>query len=153
MKTISLDEAEQSILRRLAERVAGAETAPLDQEAGQRRILLEVARRVIKFGRWRVNLFDRAMLGEPAYDLLLALYVAEEDLGHVTATQLAECADVAQSSAQRWIDYLVGKQLVERSPHRHDKRSSVHRLSAKGRAALDELFLELMKVAKVGEVS
>lgn len=153
MKTISLDEAEQSVLRRLAERVAGPETGPFAQEAGQRRILLEVARRAIKFRRWRVNLFDRAMLGEPAYDLLLALYVAEEDLGQVTATQLADCADVAQSSAQRWIDYLVGKQLVERSPNRHDKRSSVHKLSAKGRAALDELFLEMIKVAKVGDAA
>jgi DNA-binding MarR family transcriptional regulator len=150
MKTIFLDEDEQTFLARLAARVAESEAGPVLSEADKRHILLETARQAIKFRRWRVSLFDRAMLGEPAYDLLLALYVAEEDLGQVTASRLSDLADVAQTSALRWLDYLIGKQLIERLPHRHDKRSSVLKLTERGRSALDSLLLQMMRIGGDG---
>lgn len=145
MKTIFLDEDEQSFLRQLAERVAECE-ASFTSESEKRRMLLEMARRTIKFRQWRTTLFDRAMLGEPAYDILLALYVAEAEMPHVTTTRLAELADVAQTSAHRWIDYLVGKQLIHRLPHVHDKRATLLKLTEKGRASLEALFVEMIRL-------
>jgi DNA-binding MarR family transcriptional regulator len=85
------------------------------------------------------------MLGEPAYDMLLGLYVAEGDEQLVTASRLADIAGVAPSSAMRWIEYLVGKDLVHRGPHPTDKRASILRLSAVGRAALEGVFMTMLE--------
>jgi len=88
----------------------------------------------------RAEYLYRAMFGEPAYDMLLGLYVAEGDERPMTAALLAEIAGAAQSSAARWIEYLVAKDLIHRERHPTHKRASVLKLSCRGRDALDRMF-------------
>ena len=87
----------------------------------------------------------RAMFGEPAYDMLLGLYIAESDERPITAARLANIAGVAQSSAARWIEYLVAKDLIERERHPAHKRASILKLSPRGREALDSLFAAMFE--------
>jgi DNA-binding MarR family transcriptional regulator len=63
----------------------------------------------------------------------------------VTPSRIAEIAGVAPSSASRWIEYLVAKQLILREPHPTHKRASVLELTSKGKDALEGLFRTMLE--------
>jgi DNA-binding MarR family transcriptional regulator len=110
--------------------------------------LHNIARTLMFLRKRRADYLYRAMLGEPAYDMLLGLYVAEGDRQLVTAARLADIACVAQSSAARWIEYLVTKDLIERERHPTHKRASILKLSRKGRDALDRMFASAIEAVR-----
>jgi DNA-binding MarR family transcriptional regulator len=101
--------------------------------------LLERARSILRVRRARERLLGRAVIGEPAFDLLLSLYVQAGQKG-TSLTSLARPAGIPYSSALRWVRYLADKGLVERSESRSDRRAVSVRLTQSGRAVLDELF-------------
>jgi DNA-binding MarR family transcriptional regulator len=141
IKTIKLSHEDlasvQRLLSNLTDSEPGAAAEP-GEIAPDR--YLRIARYSLSFRKRRADYLHPAMLGEPAYDMLLGLYIAQAEELPVTAARLGEIADVAQSSALRWIEYLVAKQLVVREPHPNHKRASVLKLSPKGRAALEGMF-------------
>jgi DNA-binding MarR family transcriptional regulator len=92
---------------------------------------------MLELRRSRTEFLNRAMLGEPAYEMLLRLYVSVEPL---TAARLADLAGVPHSSAVRWIDYLASKDLVTRDKHPKDRRATVIELTLKGKETLDALL-------------
>jgi DNA-binding MarR family transcriptional regulator len=102
--------------------------------------LRRIARRILEFRRSRASFLNPAMLGEPAYEMLLCLYIAEDPGEPLTPARLAELTDVPHSSALRWIDYLVDKELVTRGAHPKDRRATVIDLTSKGKQALDDLL-------------
>jgi DNA-binding MarR family transcriptional regulator len=101
--------------------------------------LLERARSILRVRRARERLLGRAVIGEPAFDLLLSLYVQTEQKG-TSLSSLARPAGIPYSSAVRWIRYLADKGLVECSESRSDRRAVSVLLTRSGRAVLDELF-------------
>jgi DNA-binding MarR family transcriptional regulator len=100
---------------------------------------LERAQSILRVRRSRERVLGRAMLGEPAFDLLLCLYVREEQRDKSLAS-LAHTAGIPYSSAMRWISYLEDKALVEREQLGRNRRSTPVRLTLAGRAAVDELL-------------
>lgn len=145
-KTINLSRNDLETIQRLLTNLTEGEPSrpELDREAVKQR-LISFARTLLSLRRRRSEYLHQAMLGEPAYDMLLGLYVAEADGQFPTASRLAALAGLAQSSALRWIEYLIAKELVIREPHPSHKRASVLQLSDKGRAALDGLFRTIME--------
>jgi DNA-binding MarR family transcriptional regulator len=101
--------------------------------------LLERAESILRVRRSRERLLGRAVIGEPAFDLLLCLYVQSGQKG-TSLTSIARPAGIAYSSAMRWIRYLEDKGLVERTDSRSDRRAITVQLTPRGRAVLDELF-------------
>jgi DNA-binding MarR family transcriptional regulator len=101
--------------------------------------LQERALTMLAHRRRRHNIFGKAMFGEPAWEMLLLLYVSESG-PRQTVTRLAKLACASKSTALRWIEYLEGQQLVQRDPHPTDKRALFVSLTAKGKEAI-ELFL------------
>lgn len=95
------------------------------------------ARVVINSRRYRFGFFKRSMFGEPAWDMLLVLYITEPAEGCLSISQLADLVETPLSTAVRWIDYLEREKLVEREPHPTDKRVIFIRLSEKGREKID----------------
>jgi DNA-binding MarR family transcriptional regulator len=95
------------------------------------------ARVVINSRRHRFRFFKRSMFGEPAWDMLLVLYITEPAEGSQSISRLAELVETPLSTAVRWIDYLEREKLVEREPHPTDKRVIFIRLSEKGREQID----------------
>ena len=145
-KTIELSQQDLDSVQRLLTSLTSAEAgrnAPGPGVTSGK--LLEVARTLLALRKRRTEYLHRSMLGEPAYDMLLALYVAGGDDQTMTAAHVAKRSGVAQSSALRWIDYLVSKQLVERGPHPSHKRAFMLQLSPKGRAALEGFFREMLE--------
>ncbi len=101
--------------------------------------LLARARSMLRVRRSGERLLNRSILGEPAFDLLLCLYVRSGQ-SETSLTSLAQHAGIPYSSALRWILYLVDKGLVLRTESKSDRRATRVQLTPSGRAVLDELL-------------
>lgn len=114
--------------------------APTGEVAGgvtDRQLLLSRARIVIARRRAREQYFDRDLFGEPAWDALLALYVAADTGSRFTTSKLAEFIGAPLSTVIRWVKTLEQQSLVERGEHPTDRRIVFVNLLDKGRKALD----------------
>ncbi len=85
------------------------------------------------------------MFGEPAWDILLALYVCEQDGLHSIASSVAALIGVPLTSTFRWIDYLESQHLINRESDKCDKRAVIARLTDNGRAALEGYLSETLR--------
>lgn len=92
----------------------------------------------------RNSFFAPCMFGEPGWDLLLGLYVGEESGSTQTVSSLAKVSRTAISTADRWIDYLAEKELLDRRPSCDDRRTIVVSLTRGGRDALDRYFAQIL---------
>src|SRR3954452_9686470 len=101
--------------------------------------LLERAESILRVRRARERLFSRAMCGEPAFDLLLCLYLRSGEK-EISLASLARPSGIPYSSAIRWIRYLVGKGYVERTESKSDRRVTCVQLTPAGRAMMDEFL-------------
>ena len=108
-------------------------------DKGGAETLLERAHSILRVRRSRERLFGRAMIGEPAFDLLLCLYVQSGQCEN-SLSALAKRERIPYSSALRWLGYLADKGLVERSETNSDRRTTPVRLTASGRELMDELL-------------
>jgi DNA-binding MarR family transcriptional regulator len=101
--------------------------------------LLERARAILRVRRSRERLLGRGMIGEPAFDLLLCLYVRSGQQ-ETSLSSLAKPAGIPYSSAMRWFAYLADKGLAERKESETDRRANSVHLTALGRDVMDELL-------------
>jgi DNA-binding MarR family transcriptional regulator len=135
-KTINLSIEDLASVRRVLSHLDDGGDQPLQPPADGDR-LREIAARMLELRRSRTEFLNRALLGEPAYEMLLRVYVAPEPL---TAARLADLTGVPHSSALRWIEYLASKELVTRGRHPKDRRATVIGLTPKGKETLDALL-------------
>lgn len=118
--------------------------APADGEPLPDKVRLRNLARQIYLGRRaRAGFFSRGLDGEPAWDMLLALYVRDTNNAAHTTSQVTEFSAAAPSTALRWIDYLCDQGLVAKEPSPIDRRLTLVRLTAKARAHLDS-YLTLL---------
>jgi DNA-binding MarR family transcriptional regulator len=116
----------------------------------RRRILREHARQV-RFSRHRRReFFDRNLFGEPAWEILLTLYVIDRDQRRLSSRDLSKHANLALTTALRWLDYLEEQDLITRKTNPFDRRVVYVELSDKGRAAMDHYLAEMLEAALVG---
>jgi DNA-binding MarR family transcriptional regulator len=106
-------------------------------EPADRQSLISRARIVLNSRRLRERYFNRAIFGEPAWDMLLVLYVTEQSDERLTMSRLAEWVQAPLTTVLRWMDYLEREQLVERQAHPTDRRIVFVKLLEKGRKALN----------------
>jgi DNA-binding MarR family transcriptional regulator len=93
---------------------------PQSPEAG--RTLRTVAERLYAERRKREEYFPPALFGEPAWDLLLALFIAREDGRNVSLSEAYDAAKVDARHGPTLIEKLVAAGLVVRS---HNRRNAV----------------------------
>src|SRR5438034_518711 len=86
------------------------------QKFGQDR-LLALAHNIIRSREKRANLFSKSMFGEPAWDMLLALYISSTEGPRHSVGSLGMLSGSPQTTALRWLDYLVMEKLVLRLPN------------------------------------
>jgi len=106
---------------------------------GDERGLAERARREINNRRRRTRIFSGAMFGEPAWDMLLILFV-EQGRSRMTVSKLGKESGAAATTALRWLDYLDAQQLIRRIAHPTDGRAVFVELTDKA-VQLLEMFL------------
>jgi len=94
--------------------------------------------------RRRIETFgDDTLFGEPAWDILLDLFVAGERGKRVAVTSACIGSGVPSTTALRWLNVLELRGMVEREDDNHDARRSFVRLTAKARAMMLEYFANL----------
>jgi DNA-binding MarR family transcriptional regulator len=118
------------------------ETRPPSSSESRRSLQLQRATRILAARQARRKFFSPAMFGEPAWELLLVLYLADEQCTRLTITSLCHNSGFPSTTALRWLHFLEGKQLVSRVPSPVDKRIHYVDLTDTARLALDRYLLE-----------
>jgi hypothetical protein len=80
----------------------------------------------------RANQFDPALFGEPAWDMLLDLFIHQVRGMRVSTTSLCLGASVPQSTGIRHIERLQEEGLLHRYTPPDDKRLVLIEMTAKG---------------------
>jgi hypothetical protein len=81
----------------------------------------------------RDRIFGRDLFPNPAWNILLDLFIAGEEGRSVTIKSACAAAGVPQSTALRYIAHLIEVRLAARQQHPSDARSAHLRLSERGR--------------------
>ena len=90
-----------------------AEATPADISPEQ---LTELACRIYDCRRVRSRFFNESMLGEPVWDMLLALYCMPSRGLKPSVTGLCYAAGVPQTTGLRWVQLMEQKGLIDRQP-------------------------------------
>ena len=112
------------------------------EELGERAIKRAAA--MVATRERRKKFFNASMFGEPAWDVLLALYLAEARGERTNINTLTQSSGAAPTTALRWMNYLENHQLISREEHPTDVRASIVRLTDKAQRALELYLLETL---------
>ena len=105
--------------------------------------LILFAQALYKTRRVRARHFDDNIFGEPAWDMLLDLYV-HSNSGHRTSVKsLCLASHVPETTALRWIGLLVDAALVFREDDESDRRRVFLSLTSSGKAAIRRYLIEV----------
>lgn len=99
------------------------------------------ARNAIKRRMSRYRHLDRQIFGEPSWDVLLHLFVHEQDGTAIHHTELADLVGVSQQTMSRWMSILVNERLVEFVGNA-TANDPVYVISDSGRLLMLELFAD-----------
>lgn len=108
-----------------------------------RRELCRLACRIYDARRTRDRMLGRKLFGEPAWDMMLALYCLPARGEMLNITGLTHAANLPETTGHRWQRVLIKAGLIERGPEGIDKRKQFVRLTTKGREMLDEYLTRL----------
>ncbi|HEV2594605.1 MAG TPA: winged helix DNA-binding protein [Sphingomicrobium sp.] len=103
--------------------------------------LASAAGEIYRMRRARDRLMPKGFRGEPAWDMLLALF--SEAPSKLTVSSLCFCSGVPSSTSLRWIDVLARAGLLERTSHPRDDEIVFVSLTDDGRFLI-ERCLEAM---------
>ena len=115
---------------------AGAAT-PVDDA-----LLGLLAEEIYRNRRRRARHLPTRLLGEPAWDILLDLYVAAGRGQAVSVSNACLAADAPASTALRWLHHLEDEGLVERLADQTDARRHYVRLTDAGMERMGAYFAE-----------
>ena len=126
---------------------SGQELQRFVQVAGSqpsdRLTFVDRARGVVVERRRRTKFLAPTMFGEPGWDILLGLYIAEVSGPAQSVGSISNLIGKPLTTTIRWIDYLEKERLIVRTPHPLDSRMLMLELTEKGRQVLDGYFATL----------
>jgi DNA-binding MarR family transcriptional regulator len=88
----------------------------------------------------RLSYFDRELFADPAWDILLELFVAAAEGREMPITSLCVASHVPGTTMLRWIGQLVARGMVRRERDRTDKRRVLVSLTEKALAGMNRYF-------------
>lgn len=92
-------------------------------------LMLIKASEIYRARRRRKRFFGPELFGEPAWDLLLDLFIARLKKKRVSVTSACYAADVPPTTALRWLGLLADSNLIERFESETDQRVTWVRLT------------------------
>lgn len=93
-----------------------------------------------KLRRKRAELFEAELFNDPAWDILLDLYVAERVRKNIPITSSCIASNVPASTGSRWIALLIQNGYIQQHDDPADARRSFISLTSAARAKLEILF-------------
>jgi DNA-binding MarR family transcriptional regulator len=119
----------------------------------ERQRLREHVRQIRNSRDLRRMSFDQSIFGEPAWEILLALYTIDCDRRRLNTRELSKLANLALTTALRWLDHLEEQGLIGRRPNPFDQRMVYVELSEKGRAAMDDYLSRMQRQEMFGPIA
>lgn len=117
-----------------------ASAAPPTPSRSQRRYL-SLARQAYALRRKRATIFGNPELfGEPAWDILLDLYVAHAEGKPVSVSSACIGSAAPATTGLRWLGVLADEGLVVRENDAEDNRRVLVRLTRAGITAMERFF-------------
>ena len=116
----------------IADRTLGFSSQPADDMA----VTAQDLRQTIRARRLRQQFFETGLFEDPAWDMLLDLFAAEQERAQVSVSSLCIAAAVAPTTALRWIAKMTEAGLFARHPDPFDRRRAFMALSEKARAGM-----------------
>lgn len=95
--------------------------------------LTELACRIYESRRQRTRFLSSSLLGEPVWDMLLALYCFTARGRRMSVSSLCFASGVPQTTALRWVGVMEERKLIARSKDHQDGRRYYLLLADKGR--------------------
>ena len=103
----------------------------------------DCAEKIYNLRRKRDRTFKQGLFSDPAWDILLDLYISERHKKEIYVTSACLAAGVPASTGLRWITVLIQNGYVERREDQADARRSLLSLTPLGRELLDSLFEQM----------
>lgn len=117
-----------------------------DNDLDNPHLLATAAAEIYRMRRARDRLMPEGLMGEPGWDILLALY--SEDSNGITVSSLCYGSAVPQSTALRWIGVLEAQGLVSRAEHHRDDRIALVSLTEQGRFIVERCLKAMLRSAR-----
>lgn len=117
--------------------------APANASALASSEALEVVREILRYRRRRERVFGNDLFGEPAWDILLELYLAQLTYKKMSISDACLASAVPATTALRWISTLEKKGLIMRQNDPMDRRRVWLCLTPQGSSAMQN-YLAVM---------
>ncbi|WP_233996698.1 MarR family winged helix-turn-helix transcriptional regulator [Porphyrobacter sp. CACIAM 03H1] len=102
---------------------------------------LVLARKIYALRRKRASIFGNPdLFGEPAWDILLDLYIAQGEGKQVSVSSACIGSAAPATTGLRWLSVLADQGLVVRENDPEDHRRVLVRLTGAGLTAMDRFF-------------
>ena len=98
--------------------------------------LVARAREVLAVRKARRRYFPPDLFHEPAWEMLVALFIIYETDHSMNVKALVSCSDAPATTSQRWIDHLHKSGLIDRVTDTVDRRRIDISLSDRGHEAM-----------------
>lgn len=121
-----------------AEPAKGSKISLVDLETN-----LAKARMLLAIRRLRDQLFPQQLLGEPSWNILLDLYVADIEDRPISVSSACLASAAPATTGLRHLDFLVEQGLVVREADKTDKRRIFVKLSPGTRSAFESFMKRL----------
>ncbi|HEV2594699.1 MAG TPA: hypothetical protein VGU01_05810 [Sphingomicrobium sp.] len=132
------------VASRLLDLQDGTALAPFDDgDFDNPEALPAAAAKIFRMRRARDHVLPKGLGGEPAWDMLLALY--SEEPARLTVSSVCYGSGVPHSTALRWISMLEIQGLVQRIEHPRDKKVILLSLTKKGRGIMEDTLTFMLR--------
>jgi DNA-binding MarR family transcriptional regulator len=101
----------------------------------------------------RQQAFEQISFGEPAWELLLSLYIVDSERRRLRTGELCKLAGLPLTTALRWLEHLRVNGLIKQLPHLFDQRATTIELSSKGRSDMDGYFQQMRDASVFGSIA
>jgi DNA-binding MarR family transcriptional regulator len=120
----------------------------LPGDAVDDRYLSSIAQAIYAARRLRDHFLDAHLFGEPAWDMLLDLFIRAAHGKRTAVTSLCIASGVPLTTALRWIGTLQDAGLVLREEAEHDRRVAYLKLSVEGFAAVRRFLIDAARYVR-----
>lgn len=126
----------QGELDRIRERKSGGDRSADTLDNDNEQLLAQLVREIIRIRRRRELHFDRALFGEPAWDMLLEVYAADYAQQRISTSNLCYASAVPHTTALRWLTKLIDEGWLQRARDPLDDRRTWVSLTLKAHEAM-----------------
>jgi DNA-binding MarR family transcriptional regulator len=130
----------------LLRKVESVRRAPAQNLPFPRRALMEIAQGMYVRRRARQRHLPDFMFGEPAWDMMLALYVTADSEPRHTVSNVVRLGGAPPTTGLRYISALEQSGLIVRRPCDVDLRIVYLELSKKGSQAMDQYMMDVLQL-------